>query len=94
MLDDTEYAHLTIGGYNYQDIDGNVEWFNMTTSEGWRVPVTNMTINSDINLLTAPSPTTEDSDDHYLGADEVTLITSYGHFNSGYPFIGVDSNVG
>jgi len=33
-------------------------------------------------------------DTQYLGADSVTVIPSYAHFNSGYPFIGVDEYVG
>jgi hypothetical protein len=90
VYDDPEYAHVTIGGYNYQDMAGDIEWYNMTYTEGWRVNITNMTIDGDINLMTAPTPETE----HYLGAGDVDEITSYGHFNSGYPFIGVDQNVG
>lgn len=93
VYDDPEYAHVTIGGYNYQDMDGDIEWFNMTYTEGWRVNITNMTLDGDINLLTAPTPAAA-NEDHYLGVGEVDEITSYGHFNSGYPFIGVDSNVG
>ena len=72
----------------------DIEWYNMTdwSTLGWRLNVTNITLDGDINLMEAPS--TESSSDEYLGADEVTVIPSYAHFNSGYPFIGVDENVG
>ena len=95
VYDDPDYAHLTIGGYNYEDIDGDIEWFNMTdyNSIGWRVPISNLIMDETTNLLTAPA-TDNDDDDFYLGAEEVSVITSYARFNTGYPFIGVDENVG
>ena len=98
MYDDSKYAHLTIGGYNYQDMAGDIEWFNITEyntdgSTGWRVPISSMFMDRSTNLLTAPT-TDSNADDHYLGADEVTVIPSYAHFNTGYPFIGVDENTG
>ena len=70
----------------------DIEWYNMTYSTSWRVNITNMTLD-DINLLEAP-PSDTDINSHYLGAGDVAMITSYGHFNSGYPFLGVDSFVG
>jgi len=75
-----------------------IEWFNMTdfSSVGWRLNITNMTMNGDINLLTQTTTKAKVIEDtgFYEGANEVTVLPSYAHFNSGYPFIGVDSNVG
>jgi len=76
-------------------MDGDIEWFNMTeySSLGWRVPISNMIMDDSVNLLTAPA-SDNDVDDYYLGAEEVSVIPSYAHFNTGYPFIGVDENTG
>ena len=89
---DADYAHLTIGGYNYEDMASDIEWFNITETGGWKVPISDMIMNNNVNLLTAPSD--DDAADQYLGADAVSVIPSYAHFNTGYPFIGVDSNTG
>ena len=74
----------------------DIEWYNMTdwSTSGWRLNITNITMDGDINLMTAPESSSANEDAYYLGADEVTVIPSFAHFNSGYPFIGVDSNVG
>ena len=63
------------------------------SSDGWRVPISSMILDEDVNLLTAP-PTEDNANDYYLGAEEVTVIPSYAHFNTGYPFIGVDEYTG
>ena len=89
---DPDYAHLTVGGYNYEDLASDIEWFNITETGGWKVPISDMILNNNVNLLTAPSD--DDAADQYLGADAVSVIPSYAHFNTGYPFIGVDSNTG
>ena len=91
--DDPDYAHLTIGGYNYEDMASDIEWFNITETGGWKVQISDMILNNNCNLLTAPT-TDANADDQYLGADAVTVIPSYAHFNTGYPFIGVDENTG
>ena len=69
----------------------DIEWYNMTdwSTTGWRLNITNITLDGDINLMEAPAESSE-----YLGAEEVSVIPSFAHFNSGYPFIGVDENVG
>ena len=72
-------------------MSGNIEWFNMTYAGGWKLNITNITLDH-INLMEAPPAPAEDA--RYLGADAVTVIPSYAHFNSGYPFIGVDEFVG
>ena len=62
-------------------------------STSWRVPISSMKLDETVNLLAAPA-SDNDADDYYLGAEEVSVITSYAHFNTGYPFIGVDENTG
>ena len=32
VAENEEYAHLTIGGYNKQDFNSEVEWYNMTSN--------------------------------------------------------------
>lgn len=43
-VEDAKYAHITIGGYNYQDLSSNIEWFDMSNSDGWVVNISNMTL--------------------------------------------------
>ena len=49
------YAHVTIGGYNYADMASDIEWFNVTETGGWKVPISDMIMNNNVNLLTAPA---------------------------------------
>lgn len=67
----------------------------MTYAGGWKLNITNITLDH-INLMEAePAETTTGlTEGHYLGSDAVTVIPTYAHFNSGYPFIGVDEYVG
>ena len=71
----------------------NIEWFNVTDTGGWKIDISDMIMNNNVNLLTAP-PSEDSADDQYLGSDAVSVIPSYAHFNTGYPFIGVDENTG
>lgn len=100
MYDEPEYAHVTIGGYNYQDFGSDIEWYEMEYSyaQGWVLNITNITIDN-TDLLVAPAASTtkpngELKEGIYFGAGDEPLIASYAHFNSGYPFIGVDADVG
>lgn len=77
-------------------MNSDIEWYmnddvNAVTYDTWMLPVSAMNISdTEINLLEPPtvSPATE-----RLLADE-DAFPSYAHFNTAYPFIGVDSNVG
>lgn len=95
LVGDSRYAHLTIGGWNEQDMSGDIEWYNSTAFESlksWKITITNMTLDK-YNLLEAPAvdpPAQEYGED---AVDVDTEFMSYGHFNSGYPFIGVDPYV-
>jgi len=69
-----------------------IEWYDLNSSENeaekvseWRLNFSNFTFDS-IDLMKAPA-----SDDTvYAGALPNADFPVYGHFNTGYPFLGVD----
>ncbi len=88
-----------------EDFDGDIEWYNSTVQASitsWKLVISSMDLDH-YNLLEAPpapEPTNEMYDDEFnddhVYKDAVyndTDFTSYAHFNSGYPFIGVDEYV-
>lgn len=90
---------MTIGGTNDQDFSGNVEWYNSTSFESvksWNLVITSMDLDH-YNLIEAPpaDPTAEPTDDQVneSAVNVESNFTAYAHFNSGFPFLGVDTYV-
>ena len=92
---------MTIGGYSDQDMNGGyegIEWYenvdvNSVQYDTWMLEITSMNI-SGTDLLSAPeSDDSVDSKTERLVNDDTAFI-NYAHFNTGYPFLGVDENVG
>jgi len=92
---DSRYAHLTLGGYLESDLSGDVEWYDMSslTDGHWKLPISTFTIDG-IDLLAAPTTTNDDGDASNAYVGEEVTFPSYAHFNSGYPFLGVDEATG
>lgn len=71
---------MTIGGYFEDDKDSDIEWYNMHWENGWTTNLTAMNFTNsqgdDVNLLSSYS--------------SLEAPKAYGHFNSSYPFLGVD----
>ena len=101
---DQKYASMTIGGYSDRLFSSDIEWYdlNPTTADGsyvnetpvsnWRLTFSNFTIDT-YNLMNAPSSDPQVYESSPLKDDPTTEFKVYGHFNTGYPFIGVDENV-
>lgn len=90
---------MTLGGYVESDIDGEVEWYLYEESDTanadvldstWTLPLTTMDI-SGLDLLAAPTVDVDAKTERLVNA--VDPFPCYAHFNTGYPFIGVDENV-
>ena len=84
-------AHVTLGGYSKQDYTGDIDWFNMAEQDSWTVNMKNFTLGS-YNLLEPPTTSTNrafEEQNERLSEDADPFYT-YGHFNTGYPFLGVD----
>lgn len=98
VTEDEQYAHLTIGGYNEMDMATEVDWQNVTTSESaaWMLEMSTFSIDG-ISLMTPPvvEPTdvAEGSLADRMASNETVDYTVMAHFNSGYPFLGVDSAI-
>ena len=88
-------AHVTLGGYSKQDYTGDIDWFNMADQDSWTVNMKNFTLGS-YNLLEPPTTSTnrafEEQNERLL--EDADPFYTYGHFNTGYPFLGVDQATG
>lgn len=89
---------MTIGGYSPSDMVGGhegIEWYKDDVTNAiadyptWMLPINSMNVTG-INLLEAP--TTPTGTERLVNDD--SAFPCYAHFNTGYPFIGVDENVG
>ena len=66
VTEDEKYAHLTIGGYNAADMDGDIDWYSMDYETKWKVNITTMTLDS-IDLTAAPpAPATDELDPFFI----------------------------
>ena len=101
MAGDQNDASITIGGFSERLFSSEVEWYSLTAPENedsvsnWRLDFSKFTFDTD-DLMEAPSA----DDDNEAGEPEIYAAATpdaefpvYGHFNTGYPFLGVDSNV-
>ena len=87
-------AHVTFGGYSSQDYTGDIDWFDMSQQTTWTVNMKNFTLGS-YNLLEAPASTNQAFDEQNKRLlDDADPFYTYGHFNTGYPFLGVDEAAG
>lgn len=90
---------MTLGGYVESDISGEIEWYSaedptnaVAPYDTWMLPVTTMEV-SGLSLLTPPvvTPTAVEVDPSIERlVNAVDPFPVYAHFNTGYPFIGVD----
>ena len=105
---DQRYASMTIGGYSDRLYKSKMEWYSLNPTtpsndgdetekvSNWRLTFSNFTLDT-FNMCEPPSSSDSDEPQVYKGslldADPTTEFKVYGHFNTGYPFIGVDENV-
>ena len=66
------------------DFASEVEWYNSTTDLVWKLQFSTFKIDS--TSLMEPEPTEANAN--------VTEYPVYAHFNSSYPFLGVDTYIG
>lgn len=98
VTEDEQYAHLTIGGYNEMDMSTEIDWQNVTTSESaaWMLELSTFSLDG-VSLMTPPTPAPADVADGSLADrmayNETVDYPVMAHFNSGYPFLGVDSAI-
>ena len=96
---DYEYAHLTIGGYNEADMSSEIDWVDMSTSsDAWMLELSAFSMDG-ASLMEPPATdpvsvdVAEGSLADRMGYNETVTYPVIAHFNSGYPFLGVDENL-
>lgn len=82
---DDKYAHLTLGGYYAEDAASEIDWYDVSNMEAWELEISVLTVDG-YDLLLPPESASVD-----LGENADSSYPSFVHFNTSYPFIGVDT---
>ena len=95
---DQKYASMTIGGWSDRLFSTAVEWYDLNPADSndgvtnWKLTFSSFYIDT-YDMMEAPTPTEEVYAGSVFENDADTEFKVYGHFNTGYPFIGVDESI-